>query len=131
MNSGLPGGIAESSDCFICVKSRQNAAYLFFLLLTQIHFGISFLAVSEGIQPTHYHMSCSSQTQQMQQTRMTYFITAGTFPKRTQYCTLWSWNLPFYHSTPIKLICHVRPRLKFPYSSETLAKLKLNCFNVY
>lgn len=51
MNSGLPGGIAERSDWFICVKSRQNAAYLFFLLLSQIHFGISFLAVSEGIQP--------------------------------------------------------------------------------
>lgn len=33
-------------------KAAKNAACLYFLVPTQTHFGISFLAVSEGIPPT-------------------------------------------------------------------------------
>lgn len=80
MNSGLPGGTAERSDCFICVKKSQNAAYLAFLLLTQIHFGITFLAVNEGNQP-HYYMTMlkSNTAEEVNQADLLYY--SWEFPK--------------------------------------------------
>lgn len=83
MNSSLSGGTQEKSDCFICMKRRQNTAYLALLLVTQIHFGITFLTVSEGNQP-RYHMSMlkSNAAEEVNQADLLYH----------------SWKLPEMHS---------------------------------